>query len=115
MNVTCILLSSSLVLWSVLRSVIFHNFKNISLADQIFGNLEIYVYIYKERDKDGARETKKENTKKTNRKEVWFNFHIRYRGGNIAKGLPPFSKTWRSMQNLKHLCYEILNFIFDDK
>ena len=26
-----------------------------------------------------------------------------------------FSKNWRSVQNLKHLCYEILNFTFNEK
>ena len=57
-----------------------------------FGNLGIYV----------------------NRK-VWFDFHIRYRGENIAKGLAPFSKNSRSMQSLKHLCYKIRNSTFNDK
>ena len=44
---------------------------------------------------------------------MWFDFHIRQRGENIAKGLPTFSKNWMFMQNLKHLCYEILNFTFN--
>ena len=49
-----------------------------------------YVYIESQRD----RETERESTDKTNRKEVWFDFH---------------------MQNLKHLCYVIPNFTFNDK
>ena len=66
MNVTFILLSSSLFLRSVLRLMIFHNFKNISQVDQILGE-------------------QRESTNKTIRKEVWFDFHIRHRGENIAK------------------------------
>ena len=31
------------------------------------------------------------------------------------KVLTPFSKNWRSMQNLKHTCYEIPNSSFNDK
>ena len=54
--------------------MIFHNFKNISQVDQILGE-------------------QRESTNKTIRKEVWFDFHIRHRGENIAKCLPPFSKS----------------------
>ena len=31
--------------------------------------------------------------RKTNREEKRFDFHMRYRGENIPKCLPPFSKT----------------------
>ena len=58
---------------------------------------------------------KRESTNQRNRREVLFDFHIRYRGENIAKGLPRFSKTWRSTQNLKHLCYDIPSFTFNEK
>ena len=59
--------------------------------------LYIYIYIYKEkqRQRNRNRETQKEierEHKQRNRKEVWFDFQIRYRGENIAKGLPPFRK-----------------------
>ena len=46
------------------------------------------VYIYKERKKETGRKTGRESTNKTNTTEVWFNFHIKYRGENIAKSLP---------------------------
>ena len=51
--------------------------------------LYIIIYIYREREKDN----------KPNRKELWFDFHIRYRAENIAYDLPPFGKNRRSMQN----------------
>ena len=54
----------------------------------------------------------KENANKANRKEMWFDFRIRYTGENIGKGSPLFSKNLRSMQNLKHICYEIPNFTY---
>ena len=48
------------------------------------------VYIYKERKKERDRQKnrERESTNKTNTTEVWFNFHIKYRGENIAKSLP---------------------------
>ena len=55
-----------------------------------------YIYIYKvkqiKKQKQANTERERESTNKANRKEVWFDFHIRYRGENIAKGLPPFRK-----------------------
>ena len=51
----------------------------------------IYIYKEKQRQRNRSRETQRLH-KKANRKEVWLNFHIRYRGENIAKGLPPFGK-----------------------
>ena len=65
--------------------MIFHNLKRISLLD-LYMNIYIYIYIYKERQRD--------STDKTNRKEVWFDFH---------------------MQNLKYSCYEVPNFTFNDR
>ena len=53
--------------------------------------IHTYIYIYKER-KTETEKQEKESTNKANGKEVWFDFHIRYRGENIAKGSPPFSK-----------------------
>ena len=73
MNVTFILLGSSLFLRSVLRLIIFHNLKNISLVDHILKN-----------------ETERESTNKTNRTEVWFDFHIRYRVEKHRKGFGAF-------------------------
>ena len=61
-----------------------------------------------------TKERERESTNKTNRNEVSFDFHLRYIGENIPKLLPSFNKNWRSMQNLKHLCYEIPNFTFND-
>ena len=43
MNVTFILLSSSLLLTSVLRLMVFHKLKNISPVDQIFRDLRFYI------------------------------------------------------------------------
>ena len=43
------------------------------------------------------------STNKVNRKKMWFDFHIRYRGENKAKGSPSSRKNGRSMQNLKYL------------
>ena len=43
MNVTFILLKSSLLLTSVLRLMIFHKLKNISPVDQIFRDLRFYI------------------------------------------------------------------------
>ena len=90
---------------SALGLSIFHNLKSITLVDlQIFGNLGIREKererkrerkrenIYRERETEKQRNRDRESANKTNRKEVWFGFHIRYRGENIAKGLPPFSK-----------------------
>ena len=65
-------------------------------------HVKLYIYKEKQRQRNRSRETQRLH-KKANRKEVWLNFHIRYRGENIAKGLPPFGKNWRSMQILKHL------------
>ena len=48
----------------------------------------------KERERQTDRQTDRQSTCKTNRREVWCDFH---------------------MQNLKHLCYEIPNFTFNDK
>ena len=53
-----------------------------------------FAYVYIERQRDRETERQRESTDKTNRKEVWFDFH---------------------MQNLKHLCYVIPNFTFNDK
>ena len=53
--------------------------------------IHTYIYIYQER-KTETEKQEKESTNKANGKEVWFDFHIRYRGENIAKGSPPFSK-----------------------
>ena len=69
--------------------MIFHNLKRISLLDlymNIYIYIYIYIYIHKERQRD--------STDKTNRKEVWFDFH---------------------MQNLKYSCYEVPNFTFNDR
>ena len=101
-----------------MRLIIFHNLKNISLVVQIFGNLKIYPYRKIERERNikqenTEKERKREITNKTNRKEIWFDFHIRCRGENIAKGLPPFSK--KPKVYAKQLCYEIPNFTFNDK
>ena len=76
MNVTFILLGSSLFLRSVLRLIIFHNLKNISLVDHILKNET-------ERERERAQN-------KTNRKEVWFDFHIRYRVEKHRKGFGAF-------------------------
>ena len=73
MDVTFVLLISSSFLRSILRWMIFHNLKRISLLNLY---MNIYIYIYKERQRD--------STDKTNRKEVWFDFH---------------------MQNLKYSCW----------
>ena len=64
-----------------------------------------------------VRETKRERvqTKQINRKGMWFDFHVSHGGENKAKRLPIFSKNWRSMQKLKHLSYEMLNFNFNGK
>ena len=51
--------------------------------------------IYAERATESQRERERAQ-KKTNRKEVRFNFHTK-------------------KQNLEHLCYEILNFTFHAK
>ena len=45
-----------------------------------------------ERDRERVRD--RESTDKTSRKEMWLDFHL---------------------QNLKHLCYKIQNFTFNDK
>ena len=71
--------------------------RSIPLVDQIFGQLGICIYIYIERERERKRERVRESIyvyieRETNSNEVWFNFHIRYRGENIAKGLPLFSK-----------------------
>ena len=48
----------------------------------------IYIYIYiKQRQRSRNRETRRESTNKTNKNVVWLDFHIRYRGENIAKAL----------------------------
>ena len=44
------------------------------------------------RETERERERRREITNKTNRKEVWLDFHIRHRDENTAKGLPSFSK-----------------------
>ena len=85
MDVTFVLLISSSFLRSILRWMIFHNLKRISLLD-LYMNIYIYIYIHKERQRD--------STDKTNRKEEWFDFH---------------------MQNLKYSCYEVPNFTFNDR
>ena len=63
---------------------------NYILVYIIYYYIIIYNHIYREREKDN----------KPNRKELWFDFHIRYRAENIAYDLPPFGKNRRSMQNL---------------
>ena len=61
------------------------------LFSYIYIHTYIHIYIYQER-KTETEKQEKESTNKANGKEVWFDFHIRYRGENIAKGSPPFSK-----------------------
>ena len=46
----------------------------------------------RETERERERERRREITNKTNRKEVWLDFHIRHRDENTAKGLPSFSK-----------------------
>ena len=48
----------------------------------------MYIYIKKERKRQAEKQRERESTNKTNTTEVWFNFHIKYRGENIAKSLP---------------------------
>ena len=55
--------------------------------------LYMYVYVYIEREIERERDRQTESTNKTNRREVWFDFHTRYRDENIAKSLPTFSKS----------------------
>ena len=59
-------------------------------------HVKLYIYIKKHRDRGTETENHREwaQTKQIERK---CDFHIRYRGENIAKGLPPFRKNWRSM------------------
>ena len=52
----------------------------------------VYICIYAERETEKQRERAQT---KTNRKEIWFDFH--------------------NKKNLKHLCYEIPNFTFNAK
>ena len=48
------------------------------------------IYIYKERKTE--TETREREHKQSKWTKVWFDFQIRYRGENIEKGSPPFSK-----------------------
>ena len=50
------------------------------------------MYKEKQRQRNRNREKQRGRTNKANRKKVWFDFHIRYSGENIVKGLPPFRK-----------------------
>ena len=63
--------------------MIFHNLKNVSLVDQIFGNLGIQRQTEKQKERGQTKQIEK---------EVWFDLHIRYGGENIANGLPTFIK-----------------------
>ena len=51
------------------------------------------MYMYIQREIERERDRQAESTNKTNRREVWFDFHTRYRDENIAKSLPTFSKS----------------------
>ena len=46
----------------------------------------------RDREKETGKYRERESAKKANRKAVWFNFHIGYRGENIAKGLQSFRR-----------------------
>ena len=78
-----------------------------------------YIYIHKRQRKaevtENQRERERDSKTKTNKKEEWFHFYIKYRVKNIAKGLPPCTKKWKPVQNIKHLCYQIQNFTLNDK
>ena len=56
----------------------------------------------RQRDRETERQRERVQTKQIEKKC----------SENIAKSLPTFSEKGRSMQNLKHLCFEILNSNF---